>query len=515
MTRTADGTPPSSGGHLTVRGGTGGTSVGLESLDQAAATLLRVSRDVAEVAGRLAVAAADPVLLATSLLSPATGARAEGALGACLAPHRIVRDVVDLASLATAVRAATCAYRAVEEGVMCSVEAVQDAVMLGVGAQWPAVTLAAAGLEVAGVDQGAALDRTVFLAPWTADLAGGAEGLVLGAALSPLSAVPFGTALALDAATGGVGSAPGYEDGVRVLSLAASGVGLLSEPSLVRVVPRPAPRAGAGAPSNLADLTRDQRNLSDGEDYPGHVRVVEVPQPAGGSAWVVEVSGTQAWDPRAGGNPFDLTSDVRLTAQQPTALTAGAAQALALAQADAAAARAAGTAARAAGGAPRDVADEPVLLVGHSLGGIAASALATSPTFTAGHRVTHVVTMGSPVSRAAMAPSVEVLSLEHHQDAVPRLDGQPNPDSRHWVTATRDLADDPEARTAAAAHDGTEYVETAALVDASDDPSVAHWRESARAFFVADRYGAPVIRDYRLERVGPQDAASGVAQSEP
>jgi hypothetical protein len=141
--------------------------------------------------------------------------------------------------------------------------------------------------------------------------------------------------------------------------------------------------------------------------------------------------------------------------------------------------------------------------------------MAASPTFTARHRVTHVVTMGSPVSRAALGPSVEVLSLEHHQDAVPRLDGQPNPDRLHWVTVTRDLADDPGARTAAAAHDSGEYVETAALADASADPSVARWRESARPFFAADRSGAPVIRDYRIERVAPSDTAPGVAQSEP
>jgi hypothetical protein len=493
----------------------GGTSVALESLDHAAAALLRASADGAEVAGRVAAAAADPVLVATSLLSPVTAARVEGALAACLAPHRLTREVVGLAALATAVRAATCAYRAAEEGVAASVETAQDALMLGVGAQWPSIALAVAGLEVAGVDQAAALDRAVFLAPWTAELAGGAEGLVLGAALNPVSVVPFATATAVDAATGGRSAPLGrggmladYEDGVRVLAMAGSGIGLLSEPSEVRVVPRAVPRAGARAPRSLADLTRDQRNLSDGEDYPGHVRVVEVPQPGGGSAWLVEVSGTQAWGPRAGGNPFDLTSDVRLMAQQPSALTAAAARALDLAQADAVACRVTGV-------APRVVADEPVLLVGHSLGGIAASALAASPAFTAGHRVTHVVTMGSPVSRATLAPSVEVLSLEHHQDPVPRLDGQPNPDSRHWVTVTRDLADDPGARSAAAAHDGAEYTRTAALVDASSDASVVRWRESARPFFAGDRSGAPVIRDYLIERVGPSDPAPGVAQSEP
>ena len=92
------------------------------------------------------------------------------------------------------------------------------------------------------------------------------------------------------------------------------------------------------------------------------------------------------------------------------------------------------------------------MLVGHSLGGIAAAGLASSPRFTQAHQVTHVVTMGSPVGRMPVPAGIEVLSLEHTQDAVPRLDGQPNPDRATWVTVSRDL-DGAGVDRASQAHD--------------------------------------------------------------
>jgi hypothetical protein len=97
---------------------------------------------------------------------------------------------------------------------------------------------------------------------------------------------------------------------------------------------------------------------------------------------------------------------------------------------------------------------------------------------------------------------IEVLSLEHAQDAVPRLDGQPNPDRATWVTVSRDLGDSGADR-ASQAHDSRLYVDTAALVDESDDPSVATWRTSSTAFFAGDDHGEPVVRDFALERVVP------------
>jgi hypothetical protein len=228
---------------------------------------------------------------------------------------------------------------------------------------------------------------------------------------------------------------------------------------------------------------------------------------------VVEISGTQVWDPRAGENPFDVTTDVRSMAQEATVLADGVQQALEQAQAASAGSRIERPAAvgpvpapaPGAAAAPEPATGpnpDPVMLVGHSLGGIAAAGLASSPRFTSAHPVTHVVTMGSPVGRMPVPAGTEVLSLEHTQDAVPRLDGQPNPDRASWVTVQRQLAD-AEADTASQAHDTGLYVATAGLVDGSPDPSVATWRAGSAAFFAADAHGEPVVRDFVIERVVP------------
>ena len=100
---------------------------------------------------------------------------------------------------------------------------------------------------------------------------------------------------------------------------------------------------------------------------------------------------------------------------------------------------------------------------------------------------------------------------------MPRLDGQPNPDRATWVTVTRDLARRAASDRASQAHDVRGYVETAALVDESADPSVVGWRATSAAFFAGDAHGEPVIRDY-ADRAGPavsRGPPAAVAQSDP
>ena len=64
----------------------------------------------------------------------------------------------------------------------------------------------------------------------------------------------------------------------------------------------------------------------------GRVRVVEVARGDGGSAWVVIVPGTQEWSPRAGANPFDVTTDVRAVTGDATLAAAGVTAALEVAR---------------------------------------------------------------------------------------------------------------------------------------------------------------------------------------
>ncbi|MFL6175797.1 MAG: hypothetical protein ACJ715_04030 [Ornithinibacter sp.] len=171
--------------------------------------------------------------------------------------------------------------------------------------------------------------------------------------------------------------------------------------------------AGSGF-RGAADLVAAAEGL-DG----GRVRVVEVSRGGGGSAWVVIVPGTQEWSPHPGANPFDVTTDVRAVTGDATLAAAGVAAALEVARAR-------------AGGRSR--AGDPVVLVGHSQGGILAVALASDPAFAGHNRVTHVVTTGSPVALFPVPPAIAVLSVERGDDPVPRLDLSPNPDRPSWVT---------------------------------------------------------------------------------
>ncbi len=143
---------------------------------------------------------------------------------------------------------------------------------------------------------------------------------------------------------------------------------------------------------------------------------------------------------------------------------------------------------------------QPVMLTGHSQGGIIAATLAADPDFRARYDVESVVTAGSPVARFDIPPSVSVLALEHDQDVVPMLDGRENRDRPNVLSVGRDI--EPSELTvttphtggqsttlelgATAMHDNRLYAETGALVDSSTDPSVQAWRADQQKFFTGD-----------------------------
>lgn len=113
--------------------------------------------------------------------------------------------------------------------------------------------------------------------------------------------------------------------------------------------------------------------------------------------------------------------------------------------------------------------DEPVLLVGHSQGGMVAVNVAAQVAQSREFAVTNVVTAGSPVARLPVPASVQVLSIENDGDVVPHADGADNPDTINHITVTvhRNSGD------AVVNHDiTTSYVPAAHDIDASDDPSV-------------------------------------------
>ena len=223
----------------------------------------------------------------------------------------------------------------------------------------------------------------------------------------------------------------------------------------------------------------------------GRVRVVELARGDGGSAWVVVVPGTQEWAPAAGANPFDLSTDVRALTGDATVAAAGVTAALALARSRA---------------GPRSTPADPVLLVGHSQGGILAAALASDPGFRHDNAVTHLVTTGAPVGLFPVPGSVRVLSVERGGDPVPRLDLSPNPDSSSWVTVRTPARGAP---VDVGQHRLEGYVDVLRVAEGAPRGTVAGldpWQASAGDFLhapVRSVSEAVVVRtDPPVERVG-------------
>ncbi|OII43021.1 hypothetical protein [Plantibacter sp. MMLR14_011] len=143
---------------------------------------------------------------------------------------------------------------------------------------------------------------------------------------------------------------------------------------------------------------------------------------------------------------------------------------------------------------------DPVMLEGFSLGGITAGSMASDPDL--GYNVTHVVTAGSPIARFPIPDDVQVLSLEFNEDPVARLDGRGNPDSGNWTTVHGDaprlggLNPDKQDPGIAGAHNAQRYEMMADQATSSGDPSVDSYLDSAGGFFRGDQQ----VTDYSPTR---------------
>ncbi len=125
---------------------------------------------------------------------------------------------------------------------------------------------------------------------------------------------------------------------------------------------------------------------------------------------------------------------------------------------------------------------QPVMLIGHSQGGMLAVRAATE--LDGRYAITHVVTAGSPVGGMPVPPGTEVLSLENAHDLVPHLDGRANGDGAHHITVVFDA----QHGSAGENHSTTtSYVPGAAALDLAleqdEADAVQAWLDSAGAFF--------------------------------
>lgn len=110
----------------------------------------------------------------------------------------------------------------------------------------------------------------------------------------------------------------------------------------------------------------------------------------------------------------------------------------------------------------------PVTLTGYSQGGLIAAQLAASGDYA----VNGLVTLGAPAGQVAVPHDIPYLAIEHTNDLVPALGGTFA--SSEPVVVRRQLFDGPPppGDYVLPAHRLSNYLETAALVDGSNDPRI-------------------------------------------
>lgn len=421
---------------LGVTGGSAGLAAQYEAVGVLANDFEAAAGRLLELAGRDAATAVDGALLGTAVWSPLTCAEAEATVVA--AGGTLVAASASWETDALLVRGAIAGLRASDALADVAIDELDRrlGVLVGGAARVVGPPLLAAVVALPPDTRKRLADR---LEGWALDHSGavqhtanGGGGLLAGLAGAPVVAIDVRQATGLIASL--------YDDGrptVRPrpdVRLAAGRVPPRSVADAIRHLGAVA--ALSPTPSSANNGTIEVQTLDPGTDRARHI--VYVP----GTDDIATLPWTQDEDVR------DFGTDTHSASGRPTAYQHGILQAM-----------------HDAGVRPGD----PVLLVGHSLGGMEAAALASRDT---GLSITDVVTVGSPTAQVAGYPDgVHVLSLEQRGDVVPLADGADNADTVAQTTVTFDSGI--PAETVETRHGYPQYVAGAAAVDTSADPSVA------------------------------------------
>jgi PGAP1-like protein len=212
------------------------------------------------------------------------------------------------------------------------------------------------------------------------------------------------------------------------------------------------------APRSVADLVGGLATRDAGK--PGEVDVRFVYRADGTRSVIVDIPGTKSWTPWRTPDVTSLSTNLRALHGEATSYGQGVLQAMAR-----------------AGVRP----DDPVMLVGHSEGGMVAVRAAIDAHRSKQFDITHVVTAGSPIGQfAADVPdAVQVLAIENKHDVVPHLDAATNPPAPNVTTVTVDH----DSHGVLDNHDLTlSYVPGARDIDGSGNASIRDYLAGAQGF---------------------------------
>ena len=445
-----------------VAGGAGGTQAVTEDLEAAARVVEDAAVLLEGVATRLA-RAADLVEEALPRAGPGVAgalARADGAIGMARwgvgGAGALSREVDDVAARLVAVAEA---YARAE-----------DAARGGVGVLGAVGRFAGDALATVGW-----LVRVRALVGWRASVPGAVAAVAgedpVGSALAPTSLPPMtgyvnrGTVGAVTGALAATGPPwlRHYDRVVIALRGAMSGLESVLEDRYAGAEPV-GPRRRAEVPRGMEALGASIDSLSYAP--PGVVAIDQLTGEDGQTRYVVTIPGTYD-NSLTSINPFDWRSNVDLqggAVADSLRFTMDAMERM---------------------GIPREA---EVMLVGHSQGGMVATALAGLDGIDERFTITDVVTFGSPTSDLPRRASVTYAHVEDVSDTVPALDKGGRDESANVTTWSGDARTSGDPAIAAAAlgpislHAMSTYRATASAIDKLTDPSTAAWRNGVRGY---------------------------------
>ncbi len=457
--------PPSPDLHIS--GGVGGTDAHFEDITTLAASSDDLARTLASVTAECHSILIDPNVVASAILDPEGATTFAGVLlNALDGPGGLGSQAAQHGERAIVLRAIAASYQAVDRAQAQLIDRVRWAAgtalpleILPAISALPMLAGAAAILDPRDTmeafsdpqrfltDHPGIVDNVIGAGPGLIpDLLGGATDTVPGAAHLLGSLYPDGRAQVTNA-------------GVDSYS------------------------AVAQPPVSFDDLINglDHRNSAAHAGKPDQIDVRILTHPDGTKSYIVDIPGTKVWDTPGALNPAlnDLGTNVHVLGGDVTTRETAIAEAL-----------------RRAGATSTD----PVMLIGHSQGGmVAAQAAHDTTTGAFNYNVTHVLTAGAPIARTEVPNHIQVMAIENSHDIVPHLDAADNPDRPNVTTVTFDaqyggIGDN---------HSITKsYVPASESLDASTDPSVIAYRSSAAKAFLSNSPGTKLQNNvYNLTRV--------------
>lgn len=188
--------------------------------------------------------------------------------------------------------------------------------------------------------------------------------------------------------------------------------------------------------------------------------------------WLISLPGTAHTDFTSDENPADMESNTREMIGLESTMRLGLVKAV-------------HDAMTRDGIAADQLCSQPVLICGHSQGGIVAVALAAMTPQEAGLDVRAILATGTPGRRRKIRPEVVMVSVAHDQDVIPAMDGAPDRSPDHRVEVRRRLVR-PKKSPLYYAHSSATYTETLRHVERK--VRVMPWGKVADAVSALEQY---------------------------